>query len=178
MGREIAELCNRRTWKRARAPHLLGDMASRRAAGPLLAALEDRKRDVRAAAARSLGTLQCVEAVEPLVDALVSGRVPRAVVGQALLTIGSASRERLRGLVPHADPEVRAVAAWTGPARRRGGRRDGREQIAGGAVSILKEALAIASVIAFAYFAILNATYLVFTAIAWRDVTRYRRARS
>lgn len=108
--REIAELRTHRTWKRARAAHLLGDMASPRAAGPLLAALEDHKRDVRAAAARSLGTLQCVEAVEPLVDALVSGRVPRAVAGQALLTIGSASRDRLRGLVPHADPEVRAVA--------------------------------------------------------------------
>ena len=45
-------------------------------------------------------------------------------------------------------------------------------------MSAVEKALVIASVIAFAYFAILNATYLVFTAIAWRDVTRYRRARS
>jgi HEAT repeats len=108
--REIGKLRSRRIWKRARAAHLLGDMGSPRAAGPLLAALEDPKREVRAAAARSLGTLQCVEAVEPLVDALVSGRIPRAVAGQALLTIGSDSRDRLRGLVPHADPDVRAVA--------------------------------------------------------------------
>jgi cellulose synthase/poly-beta-1,6-N-acetylglucosamine synthase-like glycosyltransferase len=45
-------------------------------------------------------------------------------------------------------------------------------------VSILREVLTVSSIIAFAYFAILNATYLVFTAIAWRDVTRYRRARA
>ena len=43
-------------------------------------------------------------------------------------------------------------------------------------MSILREVLTVSSIIAFAYFAILNATYLVFTAIAWRDVTRYRRA--
>jgi HEAT repeat protein len=109
--REVAKLGNRRSWKRARAAHLLGDMGSARAASSLLAALRhDSKREVRAAAARSLGTLQCVEAVEPLVDALVHGRVPRAVAGQALLTIGSASRDRLRGLVPHPAPEVRAAA--------------------------------------------------------------------
>lgn len=108
--REVANLTSRRGWKRARAAHLLGDMGSARAAGPLLAALRDRKREVRAAAARSLGSLQDVDAVEPLVDALVRGLVPRAVAGQALLTIGSASRDRLRGLVPHPEPEVRAVA--------------------------------------------------------------------
>jgi hypothetical protein len=108
--REVEQLHDRRMWRRARAAHLLGDMGSARAAGPLLAALGDPKREVRAAAARSLGALQCVEAVEPLVDALVHGRVPRAVAGQALLTIGSASRDRLRGLVHDPDPEVRAVA--------------------------------------------------------------------
>lgn len=108
--REIEKLRSRRSWKRARAAHLLGDMGSDRAVRPLLAALDDSRREVRAAAARSLGTLQCAEAVEPLVEALVHGRVPRAVAGQALLTIGPASRDRLRGLVPHPDPEVRAVA--------------------------------------------------------------------
>jgi cellulose synthase/poly-beta-1,6-N-acetylglucosamine synthase-like glycosyltransferase len=45
-------------------------------------------------------------------------------------------------------------------------------------MSALKDSLVVASIVAFAYFAILNATYLVFTAVAWRDVTRYRRARS
>jgi hypothetical protein len=108
--REVGKLSSQRSWKRARAAHLLGDMGSTRAAEPLLAALRDGKREVRAAAARSLGSLQCLDAVEPLVDALVRGLVPRAVAGQALLTIGSASRDRLRGLVPHPDPEVRAVA--------------------------------------------------------------------
>jgi cellulose synthase/poly-beta-1,6-N-acetylglucosamine synthase-like glycosyltransferase len=45
-------------------------------------------------------------------------------------------------------------------------------------VSVFKDTLVITSVIAFAYFAILNVTYVIFTAIAWRDVTRYRRGRS
>ena len=108
--REIGRLRDRRTWRRAHAAYVLGDMSSELAQAPLLAALDDPMREVRAAAARSLGRLECVRAVEPLVDALVSGRVPRAVAGQALLAIGPASRERLRGLVSRREAEVRAVA--------------------------------------------------------------------
>ena len=42
----------------------------------------------------------------------------------------------------------------------------------------MRQSLEIASLIAFGYFALLNTTYLVFTCVAWRDVTRYRRTRS
>jgi cellulose synthase/poly-beta-1,6-N-acetylglucosamine synthase-like glycosyltransferase len=42
----------------------------------------------------------------------------------------------------------------------------------------VRQALEIGSLVAFAYFALLNAMYFVFTGVAWREVTRYRRARS
>jgi cellulose synthase/poly-beta-1,6-N-acetylglucosamine synthase-like glycosyltransferase len=44
-------------------------------------------------------------------------------------------------------------------------------------VKILEGALVLFSVISFGYFVALNAVYLTFTAIAWRGVTYYRRAR-
>lgn len=109
--REIARLRARRAWRRARAAYALGDMASQRAVAPLLVALGDDSRVVRAAAARSLGLLGAVDAVAPLVEALVQKRVPRAVAGQALLAVGPPSLERLRALLDHPDAEVRAVVA-------------------------------------------------------------------
>jgi cellulose synthase/poly-beta-1,6-N-acetylglucosamine synthase-like glycosyltransferase len=45
-------------------------------------------------------------------------------------------------------------------------------------MSALRQVLELASVAAFGYFAALSVIYLAFTAVAWRDVTRYRRARS
>jgi cellulose synthase/poly-beta-1,6-N-acetylglucosamine synthase-like glycosyltransferase len=44
-------------------------------------------------------------------------------------------------------------------------------------MSALGTGLVVFSAIAFAYFVALNLVYLVFTAIAWREVTHYRRAR-
>jgi HEAT repeats/PBS lyase HEAT-like repeat len=86
--REIAELHNRRTWKRARAAHLLGDMGSTRAVGPLLAALEDSKREVRAKAARALGRLGAEDEAANLRQAL-DDRIPfvRATAAIALGTV-------------------------------------------------------------------------------------------
>src|SRR5213078_3431804 len=52
-------------------------------------------------------------------------------------------------------------------ARRAAPRRGGRSDRA---VSVLVLTLAVSSL---AYFALLNGTYLVFTAIAWGDVTRH-----
>jgi heme exporter protein D len=109
LDRELSHLRNRRAWKRAGAAYALGDMGSQRAIEPLLAALADDSRAVRAAAARSLGRLGAVAAVEPLVEALVRKRVPRAVAGQALLTIGPASLPHLRGLARHPEADMRAV---------------------------------------------------------------------
>jgi hypothetical protein len=110
VARSLAELERRQGWRRAQAAFTLGDMASPRAVEPLIAALADNDSDVRAVAARSLGRLGDVDAVEPLVYALVQGRVPRAVAGQALLSLGQSSLPRLRQLVRAAEPEVRAVA--------------------------------------------------------------------
>ncbi|MGH3053233.1 MAG: HEAT repeat domain-containing protein [Gaiellaceae bacterium] len=110
VGREISHLADRRSWRRARAAFLLGDMSSPQALDPLLAALDDPSREVRSAAARSLGFLGSGQAVEPLVHALVERRVPRAIGGQALLTLGSEALGPLRPLVLHAEPDVRAAA--------------------------------------------------------------------
>jgi hypothetical protein len=108
--REVSHLGDRRSWRRARAAFLLGDMCSPQALDPLLRALEDSSREVRSAAARSLGLLGSGQAVEPLVRALVERRVPRAIGGQALLTLGTGALEQLRPLVVNAEPDVRAAA--------------------------------------------------------------------
>lgn len=110
LARELRALRRRAAWRRATAAYALGDMASFEAVPALLEALDDREREVRAAAARSLGRLGAVEAVEPLVFALVEGKVPRAVAGQALLAIGPAALTALRPLVQHAEADVRASA--------------------------------------------------------------------
>jgi HEAT repeat protein len=108
--RELETLSSRRAWRRATAAFVLGDMASPAAVPALLAALSDPERDVRAAAARSLGRLDAVEAVEPLVYALVRHDVPRAVGGQALLAIGGAALPALARLTEDEEADVRALA--------------------------------------------------------------------
>lgn len=110
VSREVSHLDDRRSWRRARAAFLLGDMGSQQALDPLLGALEDSTREVRSAAARSLGLLGSDQAVQPLVHALVERRVPRAVGGQALLTLGAEALGPLRPLLIHAEPDVRAAA--------------------------------------------------------------------
>jgi HEAT repeat protein len=108
--RELARLDDRRPWRRAAAAHTLGDMGSRRAIPALLGALGDLDRDVRAAAARSLGRLRADLAAEPLVKALVREEVPRGVAAHALLELGEAALPSLRGLALHDDPAVREAA--------------------------------------------------------------------
>jgi HEAT repeat protein len=110
VGRELDRLTDRRAWRRAQAAYLLGDMDSSTAVPGLLGALDDPRRDVRAAAARSLGRLGAASAVEPLVESLVGRRVPWAAAGQALLEIGAQAVPQLRALVLHPEAEVRARA--------------------------------------------------------------------
>lgn len=104
-------LQSRLGWKRAAAAFRLGDLGAAAAVAELIAALADSDRRVRNAATRSLGRLEAVEAVEPLVVALAGGRIARAVAGQALLDIGTAAALKLDRLLSSPDPQVRAAAA-------------------------------------------------------------------
>lgn len=109
--RELASLRSRRAWRRAGAAFALGDMGDRRAEDALLALVQhDRERDVRAAAARSLGRLRSAAAAGPIVEALVAERLPRGRGGQALLELGDAALPGLRALTGHEHAEVRATA--------------------------------------------------------------------
>ncbi len=76
-----------------------------------LARLGDKDRDVRAAAAHSLGKLQAAEAAAPLVRAMAAKSVPRAIAGQALIAIGPGAAAALRPLLDDEDTEVRRAAA-------------------------------------------------------------------
>ncbi len=85
-------------------------MASSAAVAGLLDALEDPDADVRGAAARSLGRLGAVAAVEPIVYALAGDRLPLSVAGQALLAIRPAALPRLRALLAAPEPIARSFA--------------------------------------------------------------------
>jgi HEAT repeat protein len=108
--REVAALGDRRAWRRAAAAHLLGDMGSERAIGALRAALYDGSRDVRTAAARSLGRLRASVAAEDLVRVFVTADVAHGVAGQALLGLGGSALPALRALTGSEDPGLREAA--------------------------------------------------------------------
>jgi HEAT repeat protein len=107
---QIRQLRRHPAWRRAAAAFRLGDMRSERAVPALVGALDDRAREVRMAATRSLGFLGAIDAIEPLVTAGVSGRVARDVVGLALFDVGPPAVPRLLELTAHDDPEIRADA--------------------------------------------------------------------
>jgi HEAT repeat protein len=107
---QLRALQDGRGWRRATAAFTLGEMGARRAAPALLAALDDRVRDVRMAAARSLGRLGAVEAIEPLIAASLSGRIPQDVAGLALLDLGPPAVPRLIEVSRNEDPAIRANA--------------------------------------------------------------------
>ncbi len=82
-------------WRRAAAAFRLGDIGPASAATALTAALQDPDRDVRIAAARSLGRLRAPESAGQLLAAAVDRRVPPALVRWALLQIGAPALPRL-----------------------------------------------------------------------------------
>jgi HEAT repeat protein len=108
--RPVRELGSRRVWRRAAAAYRLGDMECVESGPALLTALDDGNRSVRAAAARSLGRLGVVEAVKPLVEALVSGSVPNGVAGQALVELGPEAVAELRTIAEHPSWRLRTTA--------------------------------------------------------------------
>ena len=110
LARSQRELGSRRAWRRATAAYRLGDMGCGEAAPALLAALDDPSRTVRGAAARSLGRLKIVAAAKPLVEALVSGRVPNGVAGEALVELGPAAVPELRAMAEHSSFRLRSTA--------------------------------------------------------------------
>jgi HEAT repeat protein len=86
-------------------------MACQEEAAPgLLAALEDERRAVRAAATRSLGRLGVAASVLPIVEVLVARQVPNGVAGMALLELGVDAREELERIATHEEPSVRTTA--------------------------------------------------------------------
>lgn len=109
--RELGRLRAARAWRRAQAAFALGDMGSATAVPSLVAALEDRSRDVRAATTRSLGRLQTAEAIGPVIQAGIDRRVPRSVVSAAALELGPLLVPELVPLLAHERPAVRATAA-------------------------------------------------------------------
>jgi HEAT repeat protein len=109
--RQLKRLRSRRAANRASAAFALGDMGSPRAIEPLIAALDDRARDVRSSAARSLGMLEAEQGVPRLVRALAGNEVPRAIAAGALLSIGSSAAPALRELLSAPEPAVRTSAA-------------------------------------------------------------------
>jgi HEAT repeat protein len=110
LAQSLRELGSRRAWRRAAAAYRLGDMGCEEVAPALLAALDDRNRTVRAAAARSLGRLEVVDATKPLVEALVSGLVPNGVAGRAFVELGPAAVPELRAIAEHPSYRLRATA--------------------------------------------------------------------
>ena len=109
--RELAMMSHgRQAWRRATAAFRLGDIGPESAAPALVEALTDPSRDVRIAAVRSLGHLRAPAAVEPLLRVAADHRVPDALVGWALLQIGSPALPTLRQLTDHPDPRARAAA--------------------------------------------------------------------
>jgi HEAT repeat protein len=107
---QTARLSSTSAWRRAAAAFALGDMGSNRAVPDLLRVLDDRVRDVRMAAVRSLGRIGATEAIGPLVATGVDGRVPREVANLALLDIGPAAVPQLVVLSKHTEPAIRASA--------------------------------------------------------------------
>jgi HEAT repeat protein len=107
---ELSALRSRRRWRRAQAAMTLGDMGSATAVPGLVEALDDPDRDVRTAAARSLGRLDATEAVEAIASGLADKRLPHVIGGQALLDIGSTAIPALAQLTGSSESALRATA--------------------------------------------------------------------
>jgi len=109
--REMKAMRSRRSWRRAAAAMVLGDLGTERAIPLLIRGLSDRSVDVRTAAARSLGTLGGVDGIPRIIRQMASGRLPRALAAETLMTIGSAARSGVENLLNVDDPAVRASAS-------------------------------------------------------------------
>ncbi len=93
----------------------LGDTAiNSGAVQPLIARLDDRQAEVRAAAAGALGTLEAEAAAQPLANLLMTNRIgATAEIATALQRIGRPSIEPLSPALDHPDLDVRLTATQT-----------------------------------------------------------------
>jgi len=112
----VACLSNRQETKlmRANAAEALGRLRDTRAVEPLIAALEDRDRNVQTAAAISLGQIGDVQAVEPLSGALQHGSAGvRLAAASSLAELGDdrALDPLTRCAADDPDQQVRRAAA-------------------------------------------------------------------
>ena len=99
---------------KARAAEVLGLLRHRPAVPELRRLLRDRDSDVRQVATRALGRVGDPAAVLPLMETLGAERpVPKHIVAQAVLRLGSSVLPALTAAVDHTDADVREVAIET-----------------------------------------------------------------
>lgn len=99
-----------KSWRRASAAFRLGDIGAPEGEQPLITALDDKSRDVRTAALRSLGRLRSAAAVAPIIDAVATGRVPVALARWVVLQVGPAALPDLRAVLDSSEPDRRGGA--------------------------------------------------------------------
>ncbi|MFC4467998.1 HEAT repeat domain-containing protein [Streptomyces xiangluensis] len=107
----VADLGSRSAARRGRAAHVLGQLAHRPAAPALCRLLDDRDREVRLAAARTLGRTGDPVAVPHLLRSVCGPRtVPPNLVTAALTSLGIEAWPSLAAGLRDPEPLVRAVA--------------------------------------------------------------------
>ncbi len=108
---EVSVMADARAgWRRATAAFRLGDIGPASAATALTAALHDPHREVRIAAARSLGRLRAPGAAAELLTAAADRRVPAALARWALLQIGAPALPQLLPLLDAENERERAAS--------------------------------------------------------------------
>jgi HEAT repeat protein len=112
---EAAERATRRwmPWRRALACEILGAIGTERSVDVLVARLQDRRGEVRMAAARALGALGAPAAAGPLADVFLrGGPVPIGVTHDALSRLGPAGADAFTKGLASSAPSVRVSSCF------------------------------------------------------------------
>ena len=112
---ELAERGTRRRipWRRALACEILGAIGAERSIPVLTARLEDRRAEVRVAAARALGAIGSEKGAPPLVAAFLERRsVPTGVAHDALRRLGPAGFDAFRQGLGSPDATLRVTSCF------------------------------------------------------------------
>lgn len=108
--RAMNGLESRSAARRQRSIELLGTAGHLDAVEPLSLLLDDRDRDVRAAAGRALGRIGDERCVSPLFDALDRRRVPANTIAMAVLRVGPKGAEAIGRAMNSDEATTRSVA--------------------------------------------------------------------